>query len=69
MLSICLLREYFLCLDNSAVRFDHEPSIYQFFFLQPGDLLYFPRGTIHQADTPPGIPYSTHVTISTYQNK
>ncbi|NWU91822.1 RIOX2 oxygenase, partial [Upupa epops] len=36
--------------------------------LQPGDLLYFPRGTIHQADTPPGISYSTHVTISTYQN-
>uniref|UniRef100_A0A8C8RAJ8 Bifunctional lysine-specific demethylase and histidyl-hydroxylase n=1 Tax=Pelusios castaneus TaxID=367368 RepID=A0A8C8RAJ8_9SAUR len=34
----------------------------------PGDLLYFPRGTIHQADTPPGGSYSTHVTISTYQN-
>ncbi|XP_060090478.1 ribosomal oxygenase 2 [Heteronotia binoei] len=38
------------------------------FLLKPGDLLYFPRGTIHQADTPPGVSYSTHVTISTYQN-
>ncbi|XP_053242351.1 ribosomal oxygenase 2 [Podarcis raffonei] len=38
------------------------------FILKPGDLLYFPRGTIHQADTPPGISHSTHVTISTYQN-
>uniref|UniRef100_A0A803YIP5 Bifunctional lysine-specific demethylase and histidyl-hydroxylase n=1 Tax=Meleagris gallopavo TaxID=9103 RepID=A0A803YIP5_MELGA len=36
--------------------------------VEPGDLLYFPRGTIHQADTPPGVSYSTHVTISTYQN-
>ncbi|XP_020666058.3 ribosomal oxygenase 2 isoform X2 [Pogona vitticeps] len=39
------------------------------FLLKPGDLLYFPRGTIHQADTPPGISHSTHVTISTYQNQ
>ncbi|KAF6121463.1 ribosomal oxygenase 2 [Phyllostomus discolor] len=38
------------------------------FTLKPGDLLYFPRGTIHQADTPPGLAHSTHVTISTYQN-
>uniref|UniRef100_A0A8D0AZB8 Bifunctional lysine-specific demethylase and histidyl-hydroxylase n=1 Tax=Salvator merianae TaxID=96440 RepID=A0A8D0AZB8_SALMN len=38
------------------------------FLLKPGDLLYFPRGTIHQADTPPGASHSTHVTISTYQN-
>ncbi|NWR44401.1 RIOX2 oxygenase, partial [Regulus satrapa] len=38
------------------------------FMLKPGDLLYFPRGTIHQADTPQGISHSTHVTISTYQN-
>ncbi|EHB13945.1 MYC-induced nuclear antigen [Heterocephalus glaber] len=38
------------------------------FMLKPGDLLYFPRGTIHQADTPPGLAHSTHVTISTYQN-
>ncbi|XP_034972342.1 ribosomal oxygenase 2 [Zootoca vivipara] len=38
------------------------------FILKPGDLLYFPRGTIHQADTPPGISHSTHVTISTCQN-
>ncbi|XP_015268517.1 PREDICTED: bifunctional lysine-specific demethylase and histidyl-hydroxylase MINA [Gekko japonicus] len=38
------------------------------FLLKPGDLLYFPRGTIHQADTPPGGSHSTHVTISTFQN-
>ncbi|XP_048872156.1 ribosomal oxygenase 2 isoform X2 [Brienomyrus brachyistius] len=36
--------------------------------LKPGDLLYFPRGIIHQADTPAGVEYSTHLTISTYQN-
>ncbi|EGW05818.1 Myc-induced nuclear antigen [Cricetulus griseus] len=38
------------------------------FILKPGDLLYFPRGTIHQANTPSGLAHSTHVTISTYQN-
>lgn len=38
------------------------------FTLKPGDLIYFPRGTIHQADTPPGLAHSTHLTISTYQN-
>ncbi|XP_053167048.1 ribosomal oxygenase 2 isoform X2 [Hemicordylus capensis] len=38
------------------------------FLLKPGDFLYFPRGTIHQADTPPGVSHSTHVTISTCQN-
>ncbi|XP_042312214.1 ribosomal oxygenase 2 isoform X1 [Sceloporus undulatus] len=38
------------------------------FVLKPGDLLYFPRGTIHQAATPPSVSHSTHVTISTYQN-
>nr|XP_055115889.1 ribosomal oxygenase 2 isoform X4 [Symphalangus syndactylus] len=36
--------------------------------VEPGDLLYFPRGTIHQVDTPAGLAHSTHVTISTYQN-
>ncbi|KAH0624942.1 hypothetical protein JD844_032882 [Phrynosoma platyrhinos] len=39
------------------------------FILKPGDLLYFPRGTIHQAATPPSVSHSTHVTISTYQNQ
>ncbi|CAB4043787.1 bifunctional lysine-specific demethylase and histidyl-hydroxylase NO66, partial, partial [Paramuricea clavata] len=34
--------------------------------LEPGDLLYFPRGTIHQADTLDG-PHSLHITLSTYQ--
>ncbi|CAN2387676.1 peptidyl-arginine hydroxylation, partial [Pristimantis euphronides] len=36
--------------------------------LEEGDLLYFPRGTIHQAETPASCAHSTHVTISTYQN-
>ncbi|XP_047128040.1 ribosomal oxygenase 2 isoform X1 [Hydra vulgaris] len=35
--------------------------------LEPGDLLYFPRGTIHQARSV-GESYSTHITLSTYQN-
>ncbi|XP_018556433.1 ribosomal oxygenase 2 isoform X2 [Lates calcarifer] len=35
--------------------------------LKAGDLLYFPRGTIHQAKTPAGVDHSTHLTLSTYQ--
>ncbi|XP_040907566.1 ribosomal oxygenase 2 isoform X2 [Toxotes jaculatrix] len=35
--------------------------------LKAGDLLYFPRGTIHQANTPAGVEHSTHLTLSTYQ--
>ncbi|XP_028322672.1 ribosomal oxygenase 2 isoform X4 [Gouania willdenowi] len=35
--------------------------------VEMGDLLYFPRGTIHQAETPPGVVHSTHLTLSTYQ--
>ncbi|KAM7374928.1 hypothetical protein PAMP_007559 [Pampus punctatissimus] len=35
--------------------------------LKAGDLLYFPRGTIHQANTPAGVDHSTHLTLSTYQ--
>uniref|UniRef100_A0A3P8VAR8 Bifunctional lysine-specific demethylase and histidyl-hydroxylase n=1 Tax=Cynoglossus semilaevis TaxID=244447 RepID=A0A3P8VAR8_CYNSE len=35
--------------------------------LKAGDLLYFPRGTIHQASTPAGVEHSTHLTLSTYQ--
>ena len=31
--------------------------------------MYFPRGTIHHADTPTGVPHSTHITISTYQKQ
>jgi len=34
--------------------------------LEPGDLLYFPRGTIHCAQTV-GDSHSTHITISTHQ--
>ncbi|XP_076820680.1 ribosomal oxygenase 2-like [Clavelina lepadiformis] len=35
--------------------------------LNPGDVLYFPRGTIHQAQAV-GEGHSTHATISTYQS-
>ena len=35
-------------------------------WLEQGDLLYFPRGIIHQAETDP-MSHSTHITISTVQ--
>uniref|UniRef100_A0A8B9ZJI5 Bifunctional lysine-specific demethylase and histidyl-hydroxylase n=1 Tax=Anas platyrhynchos TaxID=8839 RepID=A0A8B9ZJI5_ANAPL len=60
--TVHLAREYNVESEDRIGKPTHE------FVLKPGDLLYFPRGTIHQADTPPGISYSTHVTISTYQN-
>lgn len=34
--------------------------------LEAGDMLYFPRGFIHQANTVPGH-HSLHITLSTYQ--
>jgi lysine-specific demethylase/histidyl-hydroxylase NO66 len=34
--------------------------------LEQGDMLYFPRGIVHQACTGTGV-FSTHVTFSTYQ--
>ncbi|KAM9202485.1 ribosomal oxygenase 1 isoform 1-T2 [Dugong dugon] len=34
--------------------------------LEPGDLLYFPRGFIHQAQCQDGV-HSLHLTLSTYQ--
>ncbi|XP_036339363.1 bifunctional lysine-specific demethylase and histidyl-hydroxylase NO66 [Rhagoletis pomonella] len=36
--------------------------------LEPGDMLYFPRGTIHQACTEPGY-HSLHITLSVYQKQ
>ncbi|NXI43936.1 RIOX2 oxygenase, partial [Galbula dea] len=60
--TVHLAREYNVESEDRIGNPTHE------FILKPGDLLYFPRGTIHQADTPLGIAYSTHVTISTYQN-
>ncbi|XP_002733946.1 ribosomal oxygenase 2-like [Saccoglossus kowalevskii] len=38
------------------------------FILKPGDVMYFPRGTIHQADTLSSSTHSTHITMSTYQH-
>ncbi|XP_074245286.1 ribosomal oxygenase 2 isoform X2 [Saimiri boliviensis] len=60
--TVPLAREYSVEAEERIGRPTHE------FTLKPGDLLYFPRGTIHQADTPAGLAHSTHVTISTYQN-
>ncbi|XP_058517765.1 ribosomal oxygenase 2 isoform X3 [Ochotona princeps] len=60
--TVPLAREYSVEAEDRIGRPTHE------FTLKPGDLLYFPRGTIHQADTPLGLAHSTHVTISTYQN-
>ncbi|XP_036603721.1 ribosomal oxygenase 2 isoform X1 [Trichosurus vulpecula] len=60
--TVPLAREYNVESEDRIGAPTHE------FTLKPGDLLYFPRGTIHQADTPPGLAHSTHVTISTYQN-
>ncbi|XP_054021894.1 ribosomal oxygenase 2 [Dryobates pubescens] len=60
--TVPLAREYSVEPEHRIGSPTHE------FTLKPGDLLYFPRGTIHQADTPLGISHSTHVTISTYQN-
>jgi lysine-specific demethylase/histidyl-hydroxylase NO66 len=36
--------------------------------LCPGDLLYLPRGIVHQAVVPEAETHSLHVTVSTYQN-
>ncbi|KAM9320357.1 ribosomal oxygenase 2 [Gastrophryne carolinensis] len=59
---IPLAREYDVAPVEKVTTPTHE------FLLKEGDLLYFPRGVIHQADTPASCPHSTHVTISTYQN-
>ncbi|XP_057552361.1 ribosomal oxygenase 2 isoform X3 [Hippopotamus amphibius kiboko] len=60
--TVPLAREYSVEAEDRIGRPAHE------FTLKPGDLLYFPRGTIHQADTPVGLAHSTHLTISTYQS-
>lgn len=44
---------------------DRLPPLYAEFVLRPGDILYMPRGTIHEADALDD--FSTHVTISVYQ--
>ncbi|XP_063954660.1 ribosomal oxygenase 2-like [Lytechinus pictus] len=57
-----LPRDYSRDLDQSEIE---EPT--HDIVLQAGDLMYFPRGTVHQADTPSTCSHSTHLTISTYQ--
>ncbi|XP_030060122.1 ribosomal oxygenase 2 isoform X2 [Microcaecilia unicolor] len=60
--TVPLAREYNVESESCIGNPTHE------FMLKPGDFLYFPRGTIHQADTPAGGLHATHLTISTYQN-
>ncbi|KAG7483604.1 hypothetical protein MATL_G00040160 [Megalops atlanticus] len=59
--TVPLTREYSLEPEERIGSPTHD------IILKAGDLLYFPRGTIHQADTPVGVDHSTHLTISTYQ--
>lgn len=60
--TVPLAREYSLEPEERIGSPTHD------IILKAGDLLYFPRGTIHQADTPVGVEHSTHLTLSTYQN-
>ncbi|XP_046873046.1 ribosomal oxygenase 2 [Hypomesus transpacificus] len=60
--TVPLAREYSLEPEDCIGMPTHD------IILKAGDLLYFPRGTIHQADTPVGVEHSTHLTLSTYQN-
>ncbi|TRY53664.1 hypothetical protein DNTS_008664 [Danionella cerebrum] len=60
--TVPLAREYSLEPEDRIGAPTHD------FILQAGDLMYFPRGTIHQADTPSDVDHSTHLTLSTYQN-
>ncbi|KAG7279204.1 hypothetical protein CRUP_013596 [Coryphaenoides rupestris] len=57
-----LAREYSVTPEHRIGSPTHD------IILKAGDLLYFPRGTIHQAETPVGVNHSTHLTLSTYQN-
>ncbi|KAL2095416.1 hypothetical protein ACEWY4_010135 [Coilia grayii] len=60
--TVPLAREYSLEPEDKIGSPTHD------IILKAGDLLYFPRGTIHQADTPAEVDHSTHLTLSTYQN-
>ncbi|KAJ3589272.1 hypothetical protein NHX12_010117 [Muraenolepis orangiensis] len=60
--TVPLAREYGLEPEHRIGTPTHD------IILKAGDLLYFPRGTIHQAETLAGVAHSTHMTLSTYQN-
>ncbi|XP_006899151.1 PREDICTED: bifunctional lysine-specific demethylase and histidyl-hydroxylase MINA-like, partial [Elephantulus edwardii] len=47
--TVPLAREYSVEAEDKIGKPTHEIT------LKPGDLLYFPRGNIHQADTSPGL--------------
>lgn len=59
--TVPLAREYAVEPESRIGTSTHD------IILKAGDLLYFPRGTIHQAETPIGVDHSTHLTLSTYQ--
>lgn len=52
--------------SNSILRND-LPNVMDEVVLHPGDLLYLPRGTIHEAISTDL--FSTHVTISVFQKR
>ncbi|XP_076017470.1 ribosomal oxygenase 2 [Genypterus blacodes] len=60
--TVPLAREYSLEPEDNIGEPSHD------IILKTGDLLYFPRGTIHQAETPKEVTHSTHLTLSTYQS-
>lgn len=57
-----------LMLVGFCCNIDHDHFLFHL-FPQPGDLLYFPRGVIHQALAVDEFSHSTHITFSTYQHQ
>nr|XP_002131324.1 ribosomal oxygenase 2 [Ciona intestinalis] len=58
---------------NSSSDFDDSTvkglTLLDTIIMKPGDVLYFPRGTVHQAKSIKGTGHSTHLTISTYETQ
>ncbi|XP_071494710.1 ribosomal oxygenase 2-like [Diadema antillarum] len=59
---VILPRDYSKDLDQAEIGDPILDTV-----LKAGDVLYFPRGTVHQAETPDTCDHSTHLTVSTYQ--
>jgi len=49
------------------IELERLPEVLMEVDMNEGDLLYMPRGTVHQAVTGAGKGHSTHLTVSTYQ--
>uniref|UniRef100_H2XZ74 Bifunctional lysine-specific demethylase and histidyl-hydroxylase n=1 Tax=Ciona intestinalis TaxID=7719 RepID=H2XZ74_CIOIN len=58
---------------NSSSDFDDSTvkglTLLDTIIMKPGDVLYFPRGTVHQDKSTSGTGHSTHLTISTYETQ